>query len=555
MDDFSAEVLQKLGCYVYSLVDPRKSATDPRRLVYVGKGTGRRCFHHAASEVGYAPGSEPHPKLELIREIRNATGNPPPIEILCWGLSDVEALGIEAILIGTLKTDGNLVRGYSASDICQSAEGVEGRFANPLPVTELGHRVLLVSLNGGGNLPPFPEIADADLPRRVLMYWPLSERNAATVEYIIGVYQQLTRCVFKVHQREDGRASCKRLKLWKKTNGQPNWKIQFSGERCPEKESIWANRRIISNAGELLTKFPRRVGTRLIGQRSSHTRTENTPSTFAVYGIDFTSTPTARKPLTCAHAKLTGDRLSIERIESWSSFTELEAFLHHKGPWRAGFDFPFSQPRRLLENLGRAADWESAVKWLTSGRTRKEFEQIFTKYRKPRPKGDRQHLRATDTAAKSCSPMMFYGVPVAKMFFEGAPRLLNSDISILPMHPRSGETRVAVEAYPKLVAQRYANGGKYKADERKKQTAAMRATRERILTGIQSHAPRDYGLHVQICDTILADAIDDQTGDTLDAILCAVQAAWSHHTPTPPNGIPATADRLEGWIVDPGLLT
>ncbi len=54
--------------------------------------------------------------------------------------------------------------------------------------------------------------------------------------------------------------------------------------------------------------------------------------------------------------------------------------------------------------------------------------------------------------------------------------------------------------------------------------------------------------------SVHAAAISDETGDTLDDILCAIQASWSHRTTNPPNAIPSTADQLEGWIFDPSLL-
>ena len=45
--------------------------------------------------------------------------------------------------------------------------------------------------------------------------------------------------------------------------------------------------------------------------------------------------------------------------------------------------------------------------------------------------------------------------------------------------------------------------------------------------------------------------IDDPTADLLDAVLCAVQAAWA--SAQPDYGIPPHCERAEGWIVDPVL--
>jgi len=49
MTKFNPETIEAIGSYVYALVDPRKPATDPRRLFYVGKGIGNRCFSHATA--------------------------------------------------------------------------------------------------------------------------------------------------------------------------------------------------------------------------------------------------------------------------------------------------------------------------------------------------------------------------------------------------------------------------------------------------------------------------------------------------------------------------
>ncbi len=178
---------------------------------------------------------------------------------------------------------------------------------------------------------------------------------------------------------------------------------------------------------------------------------------------------------------------------------------------------------------------------------------LLNRYRSKRAKGDKQHRRETDERARSCSPMMLYGTPVAKMFYEGAPRLLRSGISILPVRPRA-DSRVAVEAYPKLVAERYANGGKYKAEDRRGQDAARMKTRMRILASLEAHVNRDFGFQVRLAAAVRHHAIENPTGDVLDAVLAAVQAAWSAGQRHPPSGIPEDCDRFEGWIVDPNLL-
>ena len=43
---FPAEVIQRLGYYVYRLIDPRNGET-----FYIGKGQGNRVFHHVAASL------------------------------------------------------------------------------------------------------------------------------------------------------------------------------------------------------------------------------------------------------------------------------------------------------------------------------------------------------------------------------------------------------------------------------------------------------------------------------------------------------------------------
>jgi len=260
-----------------------------------------------------------------------------------------------------------------------------------------------------------------------------------------------------------------------------------------------------------------------------------------IYGLDFTSRPTLRRPVTCASGSLDHGILALNIVEAFPSFAEFEAFLTRPGPWRAGLDFPFGQPRRLVTDLGLRGDWAKVATWFTD-RTRADFVAVLDDYRSRQPKGHKQHRRNTDECARSCSPMMLYGTPVAKMFFEGAPRLLRSGISVLPVLPRE-DSRVAVEAYPKLVTERYVEGRQYKAESKRHQNTAQQETRERILAGLTTHSPDNFGLRVRLAPAVRAQAIDNPTGDVLDAVLAAVQASWSVQQVEPSDGVPVECDR------------
>ena len=60
-----------------------------------------------------------------------------------------------------------------------------------------------------------------------------------------------------------------------------------------------------------------------------------------IFGIDFTSAPGRKKPLTVAEGELKQGNLVIQKIHALASFDEFEDFLKQKGPWIAGIDFPY----------------------------------------------------------------------------------------------------------------------------------------------------------------------------------------------------------------------
>jgi len=268
-----------------------------------------------------------------------------------------------------------------------------------------------------------------------------------------------------------------------------------------------------------------------------------------IYGLDFTSAPSPRKPITCAVCDLQDTHLSVRNCLNLLSFEEFEAFLRSDGPWLAALDFPFGQPHKLISNLGWPNRWEGYTQVIAS-MGKKGFEEALKRYREGRPAGDKQHLRATDILAGARSPMMLHRVPVGKMFFEGATRLLRSEVSILPCRPAE-DNRIVVEGYPALVARCLIGKRSYKSDERAKQSEDKEEARREIVRGLHASELVDYGcLRVEFSDEIGKRLVEDQMGDELDAVLCAVQGGWAWLQRDSGYGIPDECERSEGWIVD-----
>lgn len=266
-----------------------------------------------------------------------------------------------------------------------------------------------------------------------------------------------------------------------------------------------------------------------------------------IYGIDFTSRPKRSKPITCLAARLDGTHLKAEDLTEWRSFEGLEAFLKSAGPWIVGIDFPFGQSRKLIENLNWPSSWQGYVTHVKS-LTRAQFRQTLDSYRANRKSGDKEHKRQTDIAAGAISPQKLYGTPVGLMFFEGAPRLLEAGVTI-PHVYQGDPNRIVIEAYPGIMARTLIGRRSYKQDT-KKQTSIQHDARKELLEKITGPAiTKLNGLSVSAPQSLA----DDPTGDQLDALLCAIQAAWAWTKRSEGYGAPQGTDTLEGWIADPAI--
>jgi hypothetical protein len=269
-----------------------------------------------------------------------------------------------------------------------------------------------------------------------------------------------------------------------------------------------------------------------------------------IYGVDFTSAPGQAKPIVCAVCELRADRLILQRVARLVDFTAFEQLLATPGPWVGGFDFPFGQPRELVQSLGLPDRWEDcceAVRDMGAAAWRQRLDT----FRAARAAGSKEPPRDTDRLAGAQSAMKAVNPPVAQMYLSGAPRLAAAGLDIVPCRRRA-DARVAIEAYPGLWARQLIGRNPYKSDSRSLQTPQRAANRRRLIERLSAQLPAMLGLQLT-CSAYQERMLQaDATGDRLDALLCAIQAAWAWQQPE--LAIPGDVDPLEGWIPLPGWL-
>jgi len=261
-------------------------------------------------------------------------------------------------------------------------------------------------------------------------------------------------------------------------------------------------------------------------------------------GIDFTSRPTRRKPITVALGERDGAVVRLTRIDEHADYEPFAAWLRTPGPWLGAFDFPFGLPRELVSALGWPARWLPLMHHYAA-LSRQEIRDTFAAFCAARPAGGKFAHRACDGPAGSSPSMKWVNPPVAYMLHAGVPLLLDAGVHLPGLHA-GDTTRVALEAYPGLLARELLGQRSYKSDEKAKQTAERLIARKDLLEALEQGRTR-LGLRLRLShaqrDALAADA----SGDRLDAVLCLVQAAWASGQSR--RGLPPHIDPLEGWIV------
>jgi hypothetical protein len=352
-----------------------------------------------------------------------------------------------------------------------------------------------------------------------------------------------------------------------------------------------------------------------------------------VYGLDFTSSPQKDKPLTLAICYLENHQLLVENFHEFGSdgTKPLECYanwLEGQGEkwqsdktWVAGLDFPFGMPVAAIArfgwgNLSDVTNWERYVRRLFSNhKSLTAFKADIKEWSYPNEMSETgnpikiQPKRLTDQIARSQSPIKVTDNPYpGAMFYQGCKALLDSEVYIPRLRDKATDAeyrKIVVEAYPRLVAQKFipinpdfSELVAKKTDlitEKKRTDKAEAETKKNLTKEIKTLSARAkialrykeagtnevvQGNRKKIIDELekpdnpyqvrlsfktekqKTDCINDPKADLLDSVLCAVQAAWSYGMRENGFGIPRFEQHdlirqqvaLEGWIVDPAMM-
>jgi hypothetical protein len=282
-------------------------------------------------------------------------------------------------------------------------------------------------------------------------------------------------------------------------------------------------------------------------------------------GCDFSSSPSRRKPIVFATGHLHRGRVQLAQLERVETLDDFSLWLTHDRAWVGAFDLPFGLPRELVSTLGWPDDWLACMQHYAS-LSRPEIRNSFAAFCNARPVGQKFAHRATDKPAGSSSSMKWVNPPVAYMLHAGVPRLIAAGVQLpglgAPALTALATARIALEAYPGLLARELLQPAgqsvalssrtrSYKNDAKALQTPDRLIARKDMLTALE-HGQTRLGLRLKLTHAQRDRLVDDATGDSLDAVLCLVQAAWAqqqHLDGMPRYGLPEAVDPLEGWIV------
>lgn len=185
MSKLSQSTIEKLGYYVYLLIDPRDG--EP---FYVGKGVGNRINHHLLDALVVR--KDEKKKIQTVRAIQEV-GLDVSLKILRHGLTEEEAFEVESAVIDYIGQNNltNLVMGHHSTDRgLMSLDDIKIKYeAEPANFNE---QAILININKKY----FQGMSAEDIYEATRISWKISIPKASKVKIVCSVYRGIIREVF-----------------------------------------------------------------------------------------------------------------------------------------------------------------------------------------------------------------------------------------------------------------------------------------------------------------------------------------------------------------------
>lgn len=185
--EFPIAVIEKLGYYVYSLIDP-----ETKQVFYIGKGVGNRVFAHANAAISNPSSGE---KLDRIREIQTK-GLSVEHVVHRHGLTEKEAFEVEAALIDYIGIESltNQVHGLNSDDRGRmSVADIIEKYA--APEVHISEPVILITINRLYR----KGMSESELYEITRGNWVIGIRREKA-RYAFAVYNGIIRAVYTIEK-------------------------------------------------------------------------------------------------------------------------------------------------------------------------------------------------------------------------------------------------------------------------------------------------------------------------------------------------------------------
>ena len=226
INEFTPEVMNEIGFYVYRLIDPRNGNT-----FYVGKGKGNRVFAHINAELTYEGDEDAQSeKISTIREI-HSSGLDVIHVIHRHGLDNNTALEVEAALIDAYPGLSNEAGGRGSRERGpMNAYQIQTTYRAEI-IEKIEEKCIIIKIKQW-SIDRYDGDISTAIYEATRASWKLSMSKAREAEYVISVLDGMVVAVYGNMQWsvDEERA---RLKFEGNAASQHIWG-KYVGKRIPQ---------------------------------------------------------------------------------------------------------------------------------------------------------------------------------------------------------------------------------------------------------------------------------------------------------------------------------